>query len=194
MNTEFNFIINENKKIIITIPDVKTKYNYFFKPTKRLHRCDEATAYFIEKNHEKLEIKKHTLDDVVLNLYGKLKSIIDDNNLKLPKNCETGTVGYELNNMLMYHNNDFFSQFWTWSSISSKADTLIYQADNKIYIEIVPSYPWLFSEPELDNPEYITFEEFMKNYKPYVVETISRETAKEWLQQCEEILKIIIKP
>ena len=63
----------------------------------------------------------------------------------------------------------------------------MYNFDEKIYMEIVPMYPWSFDEPA-DNWNYVSFDEFMKNYKPYVFEIIDRKIAMQWQKQCEDIL------
>ena len=68
--------------------------------------------------------------------------------------------------------------------------TLIYNADNKIYLEIVPTYPWVYVGPK-PGDNYVTFDEFMNTYKPYAVEIIPYTTALQWLNKSKEYLKLI---
>ena len=62
--------------------------------------------------------------------------------------------------------------------------------DGSIIFEITPFYPYMYCEPE-EEPNYIPYKEWIKTYKPYFITTISKETAKEWLQRAELIIKTI---
>lgn len=48
----------------------------------------------------------------------------------------------------------------------------------------------MYCEPE-EEPDYIPYEEWIKTYKPYFITTLSRETAQQWLEQAEYIIKIV---
>jgi len=55
-----------------------------------------------------------------------------------------------------------------------------------IILEITPSYRWHFFDPE-EGENYITYEEFMQNYKPILFRTIPKEVAQQWLMQAEQL-------
>lgn len=186
MKTCIGFILDKNKKISILVPDVSTKINYFYKPTEHLHKFDEATAIFINENNN-FQIKKDTLDEILLTLNGTLKNVLLKNKC-LPDIIQAGNAGYVLNNILNDLGPNILSPFWVWSS--KHIQTLIYKSNNTIYLEIVPTYPWVYEEPK-PGDKYISFDEFMKTYKPYAVEIISPETAQIWLNKCQEILDLI---
>lgn len=76
-----------------------------------------------------------------------------------------------------------------WES-NAHFDSWIYNAsDGSIIFEVTQLYPYLLSEPE--EPNHIPYEEWIKTYKPYFITTLSRETAEQWLEQAERIIKII---
>jgi len=62
--------------------------------------------------------------------------------------------------------------------------------DGSIVFEVTPRYPYMYYEPE-EEPDYIPYEEWIKTYKPYFVTTLSKETAQQWLEQAEHIIKIV---
>ena len=66
----------------------------------------------------------------------------------------------------------------------------LYNHNNKIIMEISPSYPWHYLDPK-DDEQFETFEQFMTNYKPIAIHEISKETAQEWLKQAQDYLDIV---
>lgn len=189
METKISFFLDQknNKQILITIPDIFSKVNLFYEPTERLHQFDEATVYFQNKINQ-LEINKDVLDHILFTLNGALQRAIS-NQLLLPNSIKIGQVGYAMN--VIFNSPDIFNEelkkYIIWCSLSN-IFTLIYNANDKIYLEIAPFYPWTFSEPK---DAEITFDEFMKSYKPYAVEEISHATALQWLETSTEYLKHI---
>lgn len=95
--------------------------------------------------------------------------------------CETDSEGYA---------------FWVgqkylvWNAIRSHAATWLYEKDGKFWLEVTPGYPWHFSDPE-EGEEFISYEEFMKNYKPIALFEVSRETLEEWLKKVNEFIPIV---
>lgn len=70
-------------------------------------------------------------------------------------------------------------------------DSWIYNGpDGSIIFEITPLYPYMFSEPE-EEPGYITYDEWIKTYKPYFITTLSKKTAQDWLERAEIIIKTV---
>ena len=79
--------------------------------------------------------------------------------------------------------------YWVWSSLE-RTHTLLYNYENKIYLEISPGCPDLFTDKSARTINKL-FKEFMKTYKPYFVTEIPIETAKQWLEQSEQIIQMI---
>jgi len=186
MITEINFILNEEKKIVVKIPDIKSKFNYYYEPSEKLHKFDEVTVFFVTKDCE-IEIFKDSLDDFIVPFYRLLKKAIA-NNLELPREIEEGKAGEMLNDYLNERSTLDLKPFWLCSSLKNN-DTLLYTKNNKIYMEVTPLYPWTFIEPKSED-NYISFDEFMKSYKPDAVEPILHVIACEWLAQCLEIINL----
>lgn len=68
--------------------------------------------------------------------------------------------------------------------------TWLYEKNKKFWIEITPVYPWHHRDPKKDE-NFITYEEFMKDYKPIALFEVSHETLKEWLKRVQELLVIV---
>lgn len=58
-----------------------------------------------------------------------------------------------------------------------------------IVFEITPRYPGLFAEDK--SGINISFEDWMKTYKPFVVRIISPEVAQQWIEQANKIIAYI---
>lgn len=65
----------------------------------------------------------------------------------------------------------------------------LYEKDDKIYLEITPTYQWPSAEEKKRGCP--TYREFLKNYKPYVVTTLDREVAQDWYKKAGELLAIV---
>lgn len=78
------------------------------------------------------------------------------------------------------------SQYLLWETLVVK--TWLYEKEGKIFFEITPAYKWFCRtiRPE-EKESYVTFEEFIKNYKPYVITELSRETMRVWLKEVERL-------
>ena len=82
-------------------------------------------------------------------------------------------------------------RYLVWStSCKYNISTWLYIKNEKIILEITPDYPWTFVDPK-SGENYITYDEFIKNYKPYVIREISREIAQQWLDKTAELIHII---
>lgn len=67
-----------------------------------------------------------------------------------------------------------------------------FEKNGIIFLDIASLYPWHFSDPEPDE-KYITYEEFIKNYKPLARIEISKETITylyETFKEFQTILEI----
>ncbi len=182
--------INTHSSINILIPDLKDKFNYYYEPTEQLHVFDEVTVLLKEENREVI-LFKDICREAIAKLKGDLKIALN-NELLLPDFIKIGEVGlhYNIDSYNEKPESIDYSYFWLWSTRGTQ--TWLYNQNNKIYLEIIPSYPWIFVEPK-ESDDYITFDEFMKTYQPIAVEEIDHATAQKWLEQCNEILEKMIK-
>lgn len=77
---------------------------------------------------------------------------------------------------------------WSRHGVSS----WLYEKDGKMYFEVTPTYRWHFRDPEGEEKDtFISYEQFIENYKPYIVTELSTNTVREWLRQTERLLAII---
>lgn len=92
-------------------------------------------------------------------------------------------------------------QFWVgqrnlaWSTpgnVNPRLSTWVYNDKNgNIIFEITPNYRWHFVDPLPEEKDYISYEEFMKNYEPLVITTVSKKVAHRWLEQIDALLEMI---
>lgn len=189
MNISFDFVIDFEKKITINIPDPSEKFNYYYDITSSLNKFDEATALLI-MNDRQVVLAKDILDDVIVSFNATLKRALE-NHLHLPSYLKTPGIGFELNKMLNDKNDYDFSPFWMWSSLTH-VQTLIYNYQSEIYLEIIPTCPDVNTD-QSDEIIEESFQKFMKNYKPILVTTIPLQIAQDWLVETEKIITMINK-
>lgn len=58
--------------------------------------------------------------------------------------------------------------------------------DGNVILEITPFYPWHHTRKKL-NPNFISYKQFMKDYKPVVQTMIPKENLKKWIPQALEL-------
>jgi hypothetical protein len=187
--------INLDKSIDILTPYVEDKFNTYYQPTETLNRFDEIFFILKDKN-DKTILVSEIVELIMYDTKKKLEEALK-NEIILPNDINIGELGYNYNIVTYNENNEKFNltKFILWSDGLTRTNlrTFIYNKDNKTYLEIAPVYPWIWDEPgTVTDIDYITFDEFMKAYKPITVAEIDSVTAQKWLQQCDEILKIMI--
>lgn len=70
----------------------------------------------------------------------------------------------------------------------------LYEKDGKFYFEITPVYKWIAGLPDPEEKsEYVTYKQFMKNYKSYpsIVAELSVEILHRWQEQTKYLLALI---
>lgn len=197
MNLVEKFELEASTFIEILVPKLKDKFNRYYKPIIPLHMFDEVTIIFKNKKKE-IVVATDDVTEITTSFRGSLQQALNGA-IELPDYINVGELG-------QYYNEETFKQtandtptiikyshFWLWSA--KCCQTWLYNKNGCIYLEIIASYPWLFTdleEAKLD-PKFITFDEFMKTYEPIFVGKITRETAERWLVQCDVILNAMVK-
>lgn len=183
--------LNEYEKIIISIP------------------CDSKDLF----RYDEIIIKLHTLKKKII-IFAKDFAIVAFRILKyqltnalegklLLHNSIKNDIGYlwmkdlyGKSQKLVYEYNKEGQKIWVgqkyifWSTPVGGAESWLYEKNGEITLEITPTYRWPESN-EKKSGKYPTYRDFLKNYKPLVTTTISKETARRWLNKAEKILKII---
>lgn len=62
--------------------------------------------------------------------------------------------------------------------------------EGNVIFEITPFYPW-HGETKKSNPDFISYKEFMKDYKPIIKTIIPKENLKQWIKQAEMLDKML---
>ncbi len=178
--------INENEQITINIPIFGEKFNYYKMPTEKLDKFDEITVLY-ENNDKKIMLMQDIIDDILTGFRGDLERALNRDlilpdficigeigknyNIESHRNNETGNYK---NKSMKYSDHGIFS--------GESIQTWIYNDHfGEIYLEISPRCPLLYREYE-EGDEFVTFEDFMKKYKPYAFFHIDKKTALEWKQ------------
>lgn len=192
------------KSVILRIDDQACLELKLKEMIKKLIYCDDCLIYFKDTNNKivlyhdfirpGLSVFVEVLEDLISNRLALHESIVRD-------------VGYMWNQLLHAEPADrdpkIFCEedgFWVaevnlvWSASGDdypSVETWLYNNDEgEIILEITPVYKWHFDDPE-PGENYITYEEFMLNYKPILFRTIPKDVAQEWVDQAQNLLNII---
>jgi len=84
-------------------------------------------------------------------------------------------------------------EYFLWQAQNSNISysTWLYNdADKNIILEITQLYPYFYCDTKKE-PNYIPYKNWIKTYQPYLIAKLSRETAQQWLEQAEYIIKTV---
>lgn len=167
-----------------------------------IHLCDEVEIEF----HEDKKVYKLYLDciqEALMSLKNLLHKAIGGE-LHLHTSI-TKNLGYLWNEECQGDNPNLFCEtslgwprwvgldYHLWSTpgnFDPILTTWIYNKEDKIVLEITPSYPWHFRDPK-EGENFITYDVFMNDYKPLLVREIDKGVARDWLSKCLELLQMI---
>lgn len=146
------------------------------------NKFDNVTVFF-EDNHGKQCVFKDVIQEAIITLYNGVK-----NQVELYSDMEVGNLGEAWNiwtnnlaDMAEDDEEDIFSNYWMWSTRDFQ--TWIYRKNEKLYIEISPSYRWHYVEPTEDE-KITSFSEFLEHYRANVFE-LSSEQIKDIIESLE---------
>lgn len=114
------------------------------------------------------------------------------NSLEVNSNLFDKSLGYfwnEYTNSIPddgeINEDDITEKYSLWST--REFSTWIYSYNRNNYIEISPNYKWHFIEP-IETEKFITYEEFIKDYRPIVKTCMKEDDIADMLQICNEII------
>lgn len=179
-----SFNINEQEYFVIEIPH---------KSIDQLQSCEQLTGMYHTRDGRILPILNQysciegELDDLIEKLTCALDNKLEIDKAKFPN------IGYQWNEDLYFASKG--ENFWPGAeylcfSTANNIETFIYTENSIIYLEIIPTYPWLFGRAPKDLKK-VSFKQFLKDYKPYARTTITRETAEKWLVTAQNLRDII---
>jgi hypothetical protein len=168
--------------------DQKNKINIYGYKSGRLHVFDEVEVKYIDQDTTIL-LAKDIVRQVITNFSTALEKSLK-NELLLDRFLPIGSVGRTFSEKtFMEESNDIFSEYWVWSTPGG-GQTWLYNADDKIYLEISQIYPWLFSDPKKDEV-YVSFDDYIDNYKPIALVELQKSLVQSWINQCLGALREI---
>jgi len=193
MKTLIAFLISELQQIHIAINE-EVKVNTYGYETDDLHIFDEVEVEYIHSGRKIIlanDIVRYVVETFSTALEKSLK-----NELPLERSLSVGKVGYFFSKKKYTiadasdeseKKHDIFPQYWVWSS-STNIQTWLYSVHNKIYLEISPTYPWLFSDAE-QGEVYTSFDEYINNYKPIALVELQKPLIVSWINECHILLQ-----
>ncbi len=185
MDTLLYLKIADLSQIAIFVPKFPHKVNYFYKPSPELHGFDEVTVIY-EKKEQRIFILKEALQEILVTSTRRAEKLLN-NSAILPKEINKGELGKQYNIDIYFEKDDFpYDKFLFLSGV--KIQVWMYNYENEIYIEIAPTWEWLFKDHEEDE-KFIPFDEFIKNYEPYAFFKIDRNELIQFKQQCDGLIK-----
>lgn len=183
MSCLLQLALDSNEAIKFEIPEKEFKNNLYYEPTQKLNQFD-IIKIFLEKPSGSLQLFEDILQEGLLPLIEVLRQFV------LKKQESLSIVPGDLGRL--YNMDVFFESYkispetivWSHKSII----TFLYNVDNEIYLEIAKSYPWHLSDSkQADN--FITFDEFIKDYRPCFVKKMDLDLIQSWIRQCERLEK-----
>jgi hypothetical protein len=165
--------------------------------------CSPTKVYFV--NQQELRICQESIGIVFEGWIARLKKAIDNKlllheslteDLGIIWNYKSCQIPY---NFFMMPTQDGKNLYWvgsnykiggTFYDTDYEVTTWLYNDEAyNIVLEVTPFYKWSLDEPEIDDPDFITYDEFMKNYKPLIHRVIPHQIAVQWLEQLMQVYR-----
>ena len=163
---------------------------------------DKAKVVFKSKRQEFI-LYNHDFLFHTFNLFFQKLKIAANKKLELDKSIKED-IGYLWNEYLHSENPNKDKRFlmfksegtnfwighyyllWSYNGVA----TWFYNKNGKIYFHITPVYKWHFDDPE-PGEDFISYEKFIKNYKPYFNFEIKKDIAEGWIKRAEAVIELI---
>lgn len=180
MNNEIIFVINEQERIQVFLPCALDD----------IFRYDDIRVEYVKDNS-----CKHTIyvNDHIIEFVGVLNAALSDalsGRAKLDESIKED-LGLGWNQFL---DDDNYSAKPEWAGrqyllwCPRDVSSWLYEKNDKIFLELTPTYRWHSMDPTSEErEEYITFKQFMKSYKSYIITELSVDTIREWLTQTRRL-------
>jgi len=182
------FAVNDGEKLLVFLDCA----------LKNISQFDYMSAVYIKDNVcEQVIYSNDMVFDFIESLHDALTKSLSGEYMVYESSNQD--LGYLWNVYLNRSDNMYFSgQFEHWIgrryllwSLQGTACWL-YKTNGVVYFEITPVYKWHSRDPEPEEEDaFISYEQFIKNYKPYMITEVSRDVVREWLRQTERLLAII---
>ncbi|MBA3537476.1 hypothetical protein H0X48_05780 [Candidatus Dependentiae bacterium] len=166
-------------------------------PVTKLEGCEQVTIT-LHKNEQSYTLYEYHCIQIAVEELNYLLKEAQESQLQL--DCSIiKDIGY-LANEYFQDRNKYLSfpaekhkkwigmKYLLWDS--RERGIWIYNKNSEIFLEVTPFYSWRSIDPE-EGENFITYEEFLKNYQSHLIVKLSKEVALEWLNKTEELLSIM---
>lgn len=189
---DLKFMLNSGDKIIIKLKEPLTEVHCCYMTDMMLQHSQQKILLSREPiffNMEKLaELLQKALDNKLF-----LHDSIRDDIGYLSNEYFQGRNGFVINGFSKKSSGwvgDFY-YLWEGSKQKIRYVTWLYNDNNgEIIFEVTPAYPYLFCDPDKEL-NYVSYQEWIKNYKPYLKVVMSKQVGQEWLKQANQIIEQI---
>ena len=166
--------------------------------------CDEIEAYFIDNRNQILCIGQQSSGIFFEAFIKNLKKTIDGE-LQLHESIKDN-LGFMWNENLQgklgfftVSTLDNSGKYWVgldyeiWEAFGDKnphVSTWLYN-DNQgnIIFEVTKTYKWSTQKDDRNDPEFMTYKKFMKDYQPLIHRVIPRDVAIQWLEDSMKVYR-----
>lgn len=184
-------------KIIFLLNNVESILLEFQDPLVELDCCYEGMLIFVQKE-DVLILSNDSIRDTMDIFARLLKKAL----------CNELVLDESINNDIGFMYNQYNHYFWVENSLIKEMfvhvplekssewigmryllweSSWIYNnKDGDIIFEVTPFYPYLHSDPA-EEPRYVPYDLWIKDYKPRLIRVIPRAVAQEWLKQASII-------
>ena len=174
---------------------------------EQMYFCTDVKVFFQDENL--LLIGEEWAGEIFEQFFSHLKKAIN-NELQLHESLHQN-LGFIYNDFfdnipdsMMVSSLDNVSKHWviydykmwaTTKDLSLRVATWLYNDDKgNIILEVTKTYPWFYAQDEdIEDPDFVYYEDFIKDYKSIIYCIIPRDKAIEWLNEAEEWLSVFLK-
>ena len=191
---KITFSLNIHTKITIELEDALSTYHPYSNATVILTHNQQDLILCDGSLYENSDRLRELLSDALYNKLPLHKSINQDIGFLYNQYCDFIRNPATLVNShfeciqsgpIDYWVGDYY-HLWAKKYVS----WIYNNNDGDIIFEVTPFYPYSYCDPQTE-PNFITYDQWIKTYQPYLIATFSKETAQEWLDQTKCIIKTI---
>ena len=160
------------------------------------------TIWLLRKNHEMLNIDGFAVGHDLWEFWEDIKEALEQKR-KIPKELrESAELGllwnHHIQKIVLAEEADKPLKSWSWigddllffankgAGLNSSITFLYNNEQGEIVLEVCAVYPWFFGE-DSSVDQYISYDDWLPEYKTLYREVISYDTAKNWIKHLQDL-------
>jgi|GEM_PF-3550453 len=192
-------------KIILPISDISTLTIETDCPAKELTPYCDINIVLQDKGKQYVLYGNDCIAGTIWGLASFFEAVLN-NVLELDQSINQD-IGYLWNEIVQYEYDESFPtselkryefirryKLWdAWYKNGQELITWIFTQNNKIMLEVTPLYVWQSSDENnyKNDKDYLTYDEFIKSYKPELIIELPREIVQQWVIKFKELVTLI---